>query len=140
MQDRITVVGQICHQQSDVEATGVEIRHVRACKVSAQEYKRIGLKVGEEWQPLVPDGCWIDKAGQVIVVNEGERFRTNPTKEQLDALAARVFEIATVSSREEFVWLIPPTETFNGYPSDFNKLMIRCQKGVGRYTVVVYPD
>ena len=141
MKDRLTVVSMIYHQQGDQEATLEEIRYVRTLKTEdEQPYQRTSLKVGTEWKPLIPKGCWVEKPGMILVQNhEGEWFPVTPTPEELAEVMNRTLEIGETVYPVN-TWLIPPKEAFHGYPSSSSDLYIRCKAGEARYSITVFPE
>jgi len=133
--DRISVSEMLIHQHPDQQPTAIEHRFSRSIKSDEQPYIR-KTKVSEEWINL--DFGWVENVGMLHLVNEeGGNLQTIPTEEELQALALKVIEIRHESSG--FCWLILPGESFRGMPSTGNGLQVRCQSGIAKYTINIFP-
>lgn len=139
MKDRITVVKQIYHQQAELDPTLEDCRYETILKTEdEQPYQRVRLPVGEEWQSLIPKGSWLDRIGLIVIKNLKEIRETNPTEEEAQAIADRVLQIRYMDSQH--YWSVPPDAVQDFYPSDYQSLLIRCQRGRTRYNVTLYPE
>lgn len=139
MQDRITVIEQVYHQPEGKSPTLSDSRYDRLLESKGQPYKRIELEVSEEWQPLIPQGCWLDKPGMIFITNEeGRYFAVNPTQEELEAINRRVL---LISERQTDLdsWMVHPRESFKGNHTNPLGLKVRCEKGQAKYNITVYP-
>ena len=140
MQDRITVIEQIYHQPEGKSPTLSEVRYDRILETKGQPYKRIELEaVDNEWRPLIPPGCWLEKPGMIFVENEeGKFFSVNPSVEELAEINQRVLLISD-NSRSLSEWEVLPRESMRGINSSPLGLLVKSRKGTTRYTITVYP-
>ena len=140
MQDRVTVIEQIYHQPEGKSPTLSEARFDRELETTGQLYKRIEIEAVEnEWRPLIPPGCWLEKPGMIFVENEeGRHFSVNPSAEELAEINQRVLLI-TDDHREISEWEVYPRESMRGINSNPLGLLVRSRKGTTRYTITVYP-
>jgi hypothetical protein len=143
--DRITVVEQVYHRPADGgEPTVAETRFSRELASQEQPFER-RAKVGEDWQPL--EHGWLESAGMLLISNEeGRHLQVNPTDEERLSISRRVLELIYAMEDDELLvpqssctWLIPPGESMRAYPSDVSRLCVRCQSGVARFTLRLYP-
>ena len=142
--NQITVVDKIYHRQGSESPTSVSSRFIRHLQTDEQVYER-RTRVGEEWTPL--EHGWIEEAGMIVIQNtEGTTLQVIPTEEEKEETAAKILELSVTDGLLDSPpgvlakpWLIPPGESFRGYPSDVSKLVLRCRSGVCRYNVHVYP-
>lgn len=137
--DRITVVSQTYYQRLGKNPIQVESRFSRGVSSGQQLYQR-EEEVGENWVPL--DLGWITKVGFLeIANNEGRFLQVIPTEEEREDTAKKILEVrgydATCSSG--CLWLVPPGESFRGFPSKPQNLFIRSQLGTIEYTLYVFP-
>ncbi len=136
LKSRLTVVESLYHQASGEEGVMVSSSFSRNLESDDQAYGPRRLKATEEWQPL--DCGWVEEIGMISVTNEeGKHLQVNPTEEEKEALAKKVLEIS-LSPRASWYFLIPPGESFRGYPSA-QKLWIRSQSGITRFSNFVIP-
>lgn len=138
LKSRLTVVESLYHQASGEEGMMVSSRFSRDLESDDQAYGPRRLKATEEWQPL--DCGWVEEMGMVSITNEeGKRLQVNPTEKEKEATAKKVLELA-LTPNPDSLWsfLIPPGESFRGYPST-QKLWIRSQSGITRFSNFVIP-
>ena len=140
MQDRVTVIEQIYHQPEGKSPTLSEARFDRELETTGQLYKRIELEAVEnEWRPLIPPGCWLQKPGMIFVENEeGKFFSINPSVEELAEINQRVLLISD-NPRSLSEWEVLPRESMRGINSNPLGLLVKSRKGTTRYTITVYP-
>lgn len=140
--DRISVVERIIYQALTVGEQPYAVEHTfyRDLVTSDEQVYERKLKVGEEWQPL--DLGWgkdWERIGLVYVENlEGQFKQLQPTEEEQAEANAKVLELSYDGVSDE-AWLVPPKETFRGYPAEPGRLMIRCQSGMARIMVRIFP-
>ena len=140
--DFLTVVETVYHRPFGQEPKSAEFRFSRELETNEQVYER-RLKVGEEWQPL--DCGWLgDNVGMLSIHNhEGESLQVNPTDEEQESISKRIVELAydyvDMSEYDYGSWLVPPGESFRGYPRSPKELRIRCQSGTAWITLYLYP-
>ena len=142
--DRITVTGSVYHQSSEGEPTQVPLTFERLLETKEQVFQR-RLIVGEEWQPLIPERCWLqgNQVGMIVVRNdEGRHANVQLSQEQKDSLKDKVLEVMpniTMDVLRSNLILVYPREsqplTF-AYPQDAR---IRSRAGKTRCTVYVFP-
>ncbi len=136
MRDRITVVEQVTYQQNNREPNSSRNTYVRYVESAEQLYHRIEVIATEEWQPLIPNGCWILNVGCLLIISEGTKFILQPTEEEQAEADAKILEITDCRDNS---WLVYPKETFRGSPTHPEELLIRSQSGEARYTITVFP-
>lgn len=140
--NRLTVVEMLYHQQGVLNPESFQHNYSRELKTDEQTYGPRRDKVGEEWQELKL-GWFSDKGlncGLLRIVNEeGGQQQRIPTPEQLAETAAKVIEYC-YKGGEAKPFLLHPQESCRVYPSNIEGLMIRCRKGVAKYTVVAFPE
>ena len=136
--DRLTIVEQIYHRPMDEEPTLFERRYSRELETRDEVYQPKKPKVGQEWQPV--DTGWLgSRVGMLIVANEeGKSLKTIPSPEELAEIRARVVEVSYAGCPDTF--LVPPGESFHGYPSDPSRLRLRCRSGVAKCVVLLIPE
>lgn len=140
--DRIVVVESVYHQPFGAEASAVESRFTRRLKTVEQVYVRQS-SVGEEWQPL--DHGWIKECGMLVVQNnEGRALQVNLADDEREALSKKVLEIAYLVPKDLTApaagrFLILPGESIRVHPSPIEKLHVRSQSGIARFTVNAFP-
>lgn len=133
---RLTVIELVYHRQWGEEPVLFEGRFGRELETHEQAYRRM-ITVGETPQPL--DTGWLaGLVGMLVVANlEGRRQQVIPTEQQRAELAAKVIEVGSTNSQQ--VWLVPPGESFRGWPSSPEQVTLRCQQGKAHCTVFAVP-
>lgn len=129
---RLTMVIQLSHESFQEAATQLSL--VGSANLSSKEqvYKRT-FTVGQEPKPL--DIGWLsEEAGYVIIENlEGTGLKTNPTKEESQAIAQRILILNDD-------WEVDPGLFFIGkHRSNSIPTTIRCQSGSARCRITVVP-
>ena len=144
--DRLTVVETVYHRSIGQEPSMFDSRFSRELKTRDQPYGPRRLVATEKW--ALVDLGWVKSAGMIVVRNEeGQHLQANPTEQERAETRRKVLEIAwqeTVDNPEieepsNYSWLVPPGESFRGYPA-CSKLLIRCRSGNAKYTLFVVPE
>lgn len=142
LRDRLTVVSHVYHQRAGKDPKSIESKFCRDLESKGQLYER-EMEATEEWQPL--DCGWVTDVGMMVVLNqEGQNLQVHPTDEEREATAKKVLELAYdfhdgTGPCGLHSWLIPPGESFQGFPSQAASLYIRSQSGVAEYTLYLIP-
>lgn len=141
LKNRLTVVSRIYHQRVGKDPKSIEPKFTRDLESRGQLYER-EMEATEEWQPL--ECGWVEDAGFLVIVNqEGQNLQVHPTDEEREALAKNVLCLCYNGQAVEDClmgsWLIPPGESFQGFPSRLDELYIRSQVGVVEYTIYLIP-
>lgn len=136
---RITVVESVYYSDQEHDPIGVESRFSRAVS-NEQVYIRHCVAT-EEWQKL--DCGWLsENVGMLCIKNEGTTRQTNPTDEERAEDDKKVLKIGYTQEPDDEpngFWLVPPGESFRGYPQWPSDLRIKCQSGEVKFIVSVYP-
>lgn len=138
LKDRITVVSQTYYQRFGKNPVLAESRFSRDVSLGQQPYQR-EEEVGEDWLHL--DLGWITTVGLIVIVNnEGQSLQVIPTGEEQENRARKILEVRSsdATSSPGCLWLIPPGESFQGFPSRPQDLFIRSQSGTTEYTLYVF--
>ena len=138
--DRITVAGSIYHQSTDGEPVQVSLKFERLLETREQVFHR-RLKVGENWTPLIPERCWLQKnqVGMIVVRNDEGRYASAQLSQgQQTQLKHKVLEIA-LGSDESSVLLVPPKESQPLTAVFPERLRLRSRSEGIRYTIFVFP-
>lgn len=144
--DRITVSGNVSLQSVGNEPVQISLNFERLLETQEQVFQRRLTATGE-WNPLIPERCWIqgDEVGMIVVRNdEGRHPQVQLSQEQKDELKSRrVLEIALgygaiEDSRRNYLQIgakecYPILATLPGL------LRVRARAGEVRYTVFVFP-
>ncbi len=149
LKDRLTVVSNIYYQRVGKNPKSIPSKFARDLESKQQLYER-ELEATEEWQPL--DCGWVTYAGMLVIINhEGQNLQVHPTDEERKATAKKIIELAwgktidnesmffTTEDQSPYMWLVPPGESFQGFPSNPSQLCIRSQSGVAEYTLYLIP-
>ncbi len=143
LQDRLTVVSHVYHQRVGRNPKVIECKFTRDLESRQQVYER-ELEATEEWQPL--DHGWLKDSVRMLVITnqEGQNLQVHPTDEEREATAKRVLCLAYGSNNGphpclDCCWLVPPGESFQGFPSQISQLCIRSQSGITEYTLYLIP-
>lgn len=137
IKDRLAVVETAYHQQFGKQPHSIETRFSRQLSTQNQLYER-QLVATEEWYPL--DCGWLESTGMMVLVNnEGKFLQVQPTDEEREAAERKVLEVSYQDAPHN-VWLILPRESMRAQPGDVRKLRIRCQSGVARFTLCLFPS
>lgn len=152
---RVTVVEQAYYQSPDDQPRVVETRCTQDLTTDEQPYLRL-MKVTEEWHRI--DHGWIEDASWMIVSNEEGRVGTViPSREDQEAASARVVELGwefaapdegprTMHSPPKpapppvlGVIEIKPGTSIRIQPRFLRAIRLRCQRGMARVTVNLFP-
>jgi len=146
--DRITVAGSIYHQPAEGEPVQVSLTSERQLKTVEQVFQR-RLKVGNTWQPLIPERCWLqdEAVGMIIVRNEeGRHTRVQPGPEEKATAGGKILEIGFRVDDNSIpivfgpsVLLVYSKECQPLTVSRPDLLCIRSRAGEIHYTVFVFP-
>lgn len=138
MKDNLTFVDMTYHQYANSDPKLFEYRSIRELETSDQTFHRVHLTVDEIPKPLIPEKCWIESVGLVLVFNEeGVNYSVNPTEEIKEEDKKRILEI--YHEGDNNLWYVYPGEPFKGTSSHPELLRIRSQHNECRYTLVVVP-
>ncbi len=133
--NRLSVVGAVYYETPDAQPDGVQYVFSRGLETDDQVYKR-NLTATEEWRPL--DCGWLPNPGMLLIVNNEGKFSVNPTDEERKEAVRKVLEVC-YDYTTSYCWLIPVGESMQAYPSNAQKLFIRCQSGIAKFTVHLFP-
>lgn len=138
LKSKLTVVDTVYYQCVGGEPVSVESKFSRELDSDEQIYQRHS-KVGEDFIPL--DCGWLERnVGMLLITNEeGKNLQAHPTEEEAETLSRRVLEVRYKGNGLAGGWLIPPGESFRGYPSNTENLVIRCQVGTAQFTINLIP-
>lgn len=137
IKDRLICVDRLYFQPHNQQATGVEHQFVRELDTHEQPYIR--KCVATETPQSLKCG-WIsgEQCGMLLITNdEGLNLQKIPTEEEKQAIAKKVLRLYRPGS--SFHWIIPPGESFRGYPSDCELLDIESASGEINYTLHLFP-
>lgn len=96
---RIVAVKTLTHEEPYGKPVSVQSRYARLCDTNEQPWER-RFSVGEDWQPL--DCGWLEGGcSRLVLANKPGRRQNLPTKEERDADAARVVELALFAAPPE---------------------------------------
>ena len=136
---RLTVVEQVYYQREDSDLQCTENGFSRDLDTDEQQYVRGPMGVGEKWEKL--DTGWVEEVAMIVVRNnEGEGLKLQPTEEEKEESAKKIIELSLDSDIRGGVWLVPPGESFRGYPSNSSIVYIRCQYGETKFTITAIPN
>lgn len=152
---RVTVVEQAYYQSPDDQPRVVETRYSQDLQTDEQPYLRL-MKVTEEWRHI--DHGWVEDASWLIISNEEGRVGTViPSREEQAAARAKVVELGwefappadgprTMHSPERAppppiapVIEIKPGTSIRISPKFVRAIRLRCQSGMARVTVNLFP-
>lgn len=136
LKNRLSVIGAVYYETADAQPEGAQYVFSRELKTDDQVYKR-NLKATEEWQPL--DCGWLSDCGMLLIVNNEGKFTVNPTDEQREEASKKILEVSYGPVQCQPNWLIPVGESMQALPSDVDKLFIRSQSGVIKFTIHLFP-
>ena len=152
IQDRLTVVEKVYHQQHGEQPIQIERSFERMLQTQDAPYNGHPRRtISEEWTPL--DFGWLEDGGvsvAYVINDEGKNLKTMPTAEEKAAIAAKVLEIANVvdlldidgttkSTPVGMIITIPPGETRLLSLDNFDPIRVRCRSGVARVSIWLFP-
>lgn len=137
----LTVVERVYHQLDSDQPTSVETSFTQRVMSDEQPYSR-RMKVGEEWVPIGKG--WLEECAMLVLRNDPESRFTIPSDEEKAADAVKVIEVGTdIGTHGPFHvirWAyLSPEKSLRIAPSDIDKIMVRCQAGIGRLLVSAFP-
>ncbi len=140
----VNILSTVYHRNPGENPITLETNMRHELVSDEQPYQR-RCRVGEEWEPL--DFGWLAPkdgpldVGSIHIVNEEGKFlQKQPTPEQRAKTEAKILEIRVTP--DNCCWgyfLIAPGQPFYNYPTQPKDLQIRCQKGIARFTITVFP-
>lgn len=132
IQDRLTIVERVYHQQYGQSPVSHESRYSVRLKTHEQPYLRYAT-ASEEWKPL--DCGWLKgAAGMMVISNEaGKNTQVNLTDDEKKAVAAQVLEV--LHDGDKYPMIIQPKESIRIRTDNDDLLIIRCRKGTVRYSL-----
>lgn len=137
--DRLTVTETVYHQTPGEEASFINSNFSRELEVKEEPYTR-RCTATEEWQPL--DLGWLKDlgVGMLVIRNEqGKIFDKIPTAEEREEEFKRVLQLRYRGDHVNHFWIIPPTETIKGCPSQAESLLIRSAYKTAKYSLFLVP-
>jgi len=137
IKDSLTVVETIYHRPIAEEPSAIDNRYCRELDTKEQPYGPRKFTIENEWQSL--DTGWLkENVGMFVLTNEeGRKLSVNPSEEEKKETSAHILEVGFMGSSD--VWLVPPKESFRGYPKDVTRVRVRCQQGQAKCKLFVIP-
>ena len=140
MPDLLTVVERVTHRPNGAQATQNERSYTLKLATREQPYER-RCEATPQWQPLEFGWLRHESVGMLYVINdEGKFHQRNPTEEERRAVEALVLEVGIDTAPIRRISYVPVGATVRLFPvAGDGQLMLRCQSGVAKYTLVAYP-
>jgi hypothetical protein len=141
MIDHLTIWEHVYFQRAGQETTDFETVSSRQLSNLEEEepyYRQ--TKATETWKPI--DCGWFkDKSiGMIVIRNDEGKFRqTIPTEEEAVEARKRILEVRYQGASDDHVFLILSQESFRATPKMAPSLEIRCQCGVAKFSLGVFP-
>lgn len=134
---RITVVETVSFEQTDGKHPQVRSAYSRLVDSTEEVYQR-SLPVRTTWTPV--DTGWVTAPGMIHLSNEeGKGLTVIPTREEREAIGAKVVEVKVDGADDSHVFLLRPGESMRVYPGPGLKLVARCPAGDSKCALSVYP-
>lgn len=131
----ITVQTLMAHSPLQGEPTVVECVWSEQSDSDELPYVRPALNVGET--PVALEAGWVENPGMFCVENlEGRFLLTNPTLAQQAEISSKVVNVIIGDGA---IILVRPGRTLPFEPSDFKQVRLRCQKGIAKVKITVFP-
>lgn len=136
--DRLTMVLSLHHEQPGNDTHSVESRCWKLLDNPAdQERQTKRIKVDENWSALWLGDLEPDQVGYIVVENnEGRFLQVNPTDEERLDISKRVVEIGLAGVA---TLLVLPGFPQQLYPQHVEGIRLRCQHGVAKCRVTIFP-
>lgn len=143
MNDRFTMRLEATYQGADDFPVQQQCFYSSMLKSSGEQCYARKVKVGAKWTPL--DLGWIkpDDASLIMLFNKtGSSQHVNPTKEEVEALAKSILEVAVGKSVEDLVpqWKIPPGRFFCAEPLQASNIFVRGGNSPISLSICVIPS